>query len=303
MLNLPLALHIGYHKTATTYLQQHVFNNHPEVLYLGMPLLNKALRDFFVNFKFIHDLHFDPILLKREFEDILNDILYESENETISNRKIILISREGLHVGPEFFGLNIAKRAKKLNQVFPSAKIIIGIRNQTSYIKSFFKQYIKLGGKLGLKDFLYKSFACNYCLLPKLEYDKVISLYSDLFGEDSVYVYLQEDLKLCPKKTLSNLMEFLNVDQNICFKNAIIKKGLSNLSVHVIRVVNKFLTYDFDEQYYQLGGMSNINSNEFIRNKITGIVETLDRSIFKINTKKSLLGKKEIQSIQKYFCK
>jgi len=302
MLNLPLVLHIGYHKTGTTYLQRYVFNNHPEILYLGMPLTNQEIKDFFAKFKFIHDLHFDPILLKRDFENILKTILDEYENGTIYNQKIILISREGLHVGPEFFGMDVVNRAKRLSQVFPSAKIIIGIRNQAAYIESFYKQHIKLGGKISFKKFLYESLACNYCLLPKLEYDRIISLYGNLFGDDSVHVYLQEDLKSNPKETLNSLMKFLNVNQNIDFKHAIIKKGLSNLSIHFIRNINKFLAYDYNEQYYQLGGLSNLNSKELIRNKIAGLIETIDGTIFKIISKKRLLGKAEAQYIREYFC-
>lgn len=46
MNNQPLVLDIGYHKTGTTYLQNNVFNNHPQIFFLGMPWVDQSVTDF-----------------------------------------------------------------------------------------------------------------------------------------------------------------------------------------------------------------------------------------------------------------
>ncbi len=305
MLNLPLVLHIGYHKTATTYLQECVFNNHPEIFYLGRPWLNEEIRNFFVRYKFSHDLNFDPVLFKKDFEDILKRILDNCENKDflVQNKKIFLISHESLHSGPEWFGIDVTNRAKRLNTVFPFAKIIIGIRNQIDYIESNYKQYIHLGGKLGFKKFLYESFACNYCLLPKLQYDRVISLYRNLFGNNSVYAYFQEDLKKNPERALSNIMKFLEVSPDIQFKQAITNKSQSNVFVHLLRIFNKFLANDYNEQYYHRF-IGKQKAKEYVRWRLAYLLKkkTGKTVLKKISNQRKLLRKAEVQFIKGYFC-
>ena len=99
LITLPLALHIGYHKTATTYLQEYVFNSHPEIIYLGFPWINKKLNSFFVRYKFSHDIDYQPDLFRKNFSSIIRNILEEKtyEKGQYPDPKLILVSNEGLH--------------------------------------------------------------------------------------------------------------------------------------------------------------------------------------------------------------
>ena len=296
--DFPLVLHIGYHKTATTYLQEHVFNNNQEILYLGRRWVKDELRVFFRKYKFTHDLDFDPVLFKSDFENILAGI--QDNAYSGWNPKVCLISHESLHSGPEWFGMDVVGRAYRMKHVFPRARIIIGIRNQLDYIESNYKEYVFLGGKLGFKEFFYESFACNCCLLPKLQYDKVISLYRKLFGDDNIHVYLQEELKSDHDETLDELMEFLGVTTSFKPKQEKVNIGLNNFSTCLLRVLNRVLAYDFTEQYYRRF-MGKANLNEYIRWRAGHLLRLLAQVLFKKGKKRRLMKKAEIQNITDYF--
>ncbi len=250
MLDLPLALHIGYHKTGTTFLQMNVFGNHPEILCLGRPWINDKVRECFHELKFTPDLDFDPVHCRDHFQQVAERIyLNQSPNRDF---KVLVVTSESIHSGPEWFGMLVQNSATKLQSAFFPCKIIIGIRNQKDYIESNYKEYVLHGGKIEFKKFLYSSFACNYCLLPKLQYDKIISLYRGLFGDDSVFVYLQERLKSCHSAELSRLMDFLGVDNSVKFEQRITYSGLSKFSIECTRWLNKLVASDYVEQYYNV---------------------------------------------------
>ena len=123
-MDFPLFLHIGYHKTATTLLQNNVFSRHPEIFYLGRSWESCDLAQFFNEYKYIHDLEFNPTKLANEFRRIQQDYYEESKAKVseFCKKKICVISHESLHSGPDWFGIDIEGRARRMSQVFPNSK-------------------------------------------------------------------------------------------------------------------------------------------------------------------------------------
>lgn len=303
MTDLEIFLHIGYHKTATTYLQDVVFNQIPGVTYLGRRWINSELRDFFEEYKFTHDLNFSPKTYRAKFDDILEHSIDHSLSLINADSKTekILISHESLHSGAEWFGVEIISRAERLKSVFPSAKIIIGIRNQVDYIESNYKEYIFLGGRLSLKYLLYESFAFRYGLFTKLQYDKVISLYMDLFGRDSVYVYLHEDLKNNFDMAIQGIVSFIDADLDVDLSSKSINRGLGAFSLELLRIVNNLVAYDFNEQY-QNRFLRNSNLREKYRFKFANLLKKIEALLLKdTRPKRRLISKSDINYINDYF--
>lgn len=110
-----LYLHVGLHKTGTTYLQANVFPHWPGVRYLR----NLTVENF---------LRVDPA-------------------------ETCLASREGFS-GPAL-GKRDEKLAflERLGRMFPDARILISFRRHASYINALYSQYLRYGGTLPLSGF------------------------------------------------------------------------------------------------------------------------------------------------------
>ncbi len=247
--HLPVVLHVGYHKTATTYLQQLVFPEQSQLLYPGRPFKTREISDFFLLNQFTHPLFFDIELLREKFYSVISNWMSAS-GENADSKKALLVSHESLHSGPEWFGADVCMMADRLKAIFPSAKIIIGIRNQRDYIESNYKQYVILGGKLSYHDFISDSYAFTYGLVPKLNYEKLISYYFNLFGKDNVHVYMLEDFKHDLVVELNGIMRFMGLEPMRSYKTDKVNAGLSEWASVFIRRMNSILASDFNEQYH-----------------------------------------------------
>lgn len=201
-----MLIHIGYHKTATTWLQKEIFSHKDKGFYPlqprdgdPRPQPKVMAKPFFC----IHDLDFDAAYVQnkvRERCDIEDGIIPVISNERLS--------------GEPFFGGDDSRRiAEKLHATFPEAKILIGIREQISMIESFYHQYIVEGGTLSLKNFLNLSRPRRPCQfkIENFEYDKLIHLYQSLFGIENVMVFAYEELRNDPKDILRRLSNFLGI--------------------------------------------------------------------------------------------
>jgi len=104
-------LHVGMHKTATTFLQVGIFPN----------------------IKDVNHIH--------KFE--LGSKLYEDKLNIISNEGF-----SGKSYHPFTDAEERYTKADRLKAMFPEAKILIGIRKPNSWKKSLYSQYIKRGGIL-----------------------------------------------------------------------------------------------------------------------------------------------------------
>jgi hypothetical protein len=177
-------IHIGFPKTATTWLQKRYFPKVQNFKYIPPSVTNSDIvgcNDFFA-------------------QKIALDWL-KGNKIIISNENLLGLARIS-----EFIRIGLAERLKKL---FPNAHIVIFIRNQIDLIASEYSWYIKnSGGTYNPNDFVFKSIRNPYGLflykVQNLQYDKVIDLYQQLFGKKNIHIFLYEDLKNNPKFFLEN---------------------------------------------------------------------------------------------------
>ncbi len=233
---MSVIVHVGYPKTASTWLQTRVFPAHPALDYWrdvpGFDWVNKVVN--------LHDFDFNAKALGER---------YRADRDSASAR-LAVISLEGL-VGDVFAGgWDTCRNADRLRAVLGEARIIISIRAQVSMLDSLYKQYVAEGGFGSVKSFLglrpagRAHFSLNY-----LRYDRAAGYYRALFGEDSVYVCLYEELLQSPDAFLRGLSDFLGIDGFDVDQRSMGKKenpGFSAFSTAVARVANRFLHSDFN---------------------------------------------------------
>ena len=212
-------IHIGYHKTASTWLQEELFSS--EV--------------------------FDLVASKEEIRDqiILPGPFAETKLECTSTDKVAVISSERLSGSPFSGGYDTKLIADRLYQQNPEAKILIIVRDQVEMIHSCYLQHIRVGGSFSLEDFLnppqrfrgvVPSFSFEY-----FRYIELIDYYTELWGKDNVLVldyslFQQEPQKFC--KEICDLVE-VSVPSNLNYSRVSNPK-LGYFGTKFAQQLNKF---------------------------------------------------------------
>lgn len=226
-------IHIGYHKTGTTWLQEEVFYKNDEVfepLSLSKNRHNSLARDFIWDG---NGYLLSPFDLN---EDIINRNLKDIRSKVIESDKIYVMSDERLSGSPHSSGFNSSVILNRVKNIFPNAKILIVIREQNSWLLSNYFQYLTAGGTHGLKKYLNTKydgkrpgFSPNHIF-----YHHLILAYQSSFGKENVLVLPYELFKADKTTFLKKLSKFL--DSEITLTNSVFGQ-LRN------RSFNYFLNY------------------------------------------------------------
>lgn len=176
----PLLIHVGYHKTATTWLQNRVFV--PE-FHFWQVMTHKEIFDTVIA---PHGLDFDPAPVRR--------IVAERVAAAPAGAAVDVISLEALSGLPFFGGRESDDLARRLKAALPEARILLTIREQHAIIASVYMQYLLRAGTQSAEAFFdgtpydgYFAFSAR-----NFEYDRLVGLYQDLFGPEQVLVLPQE---------------------------------------------------------------------------------------------------------------
>lgn len=177
-----LLIHIGYPKTATSWMQHRLFV--PEH---GFRRICHH-RDVFEAVTKPHSLLFNPTPMQELIAKAMQDLGAE---------EIPVVSSEILSGHPFFGGRESADYASRLARIAPGAKILISIRDQLSILPSIYLQYVLRGGTMPYDRFFegtdvpgYFGFSPDY-----FEYDQLVAKYQQLFGPQNVYVLTQESIR------------------------------------------------------------------------------------------------------------
>jgi hypothetical protein len=172
-----LLLHIGYHKTGTSWLQRFVFPSAE----LG---LAKVSGEGKIKRATVgpHELEFDPETCRAVFEPRIGRIRRAGLVPVISAERLC---------GDMLYGAyDSVQIARRLAATFAGARVLIVFREQRQMIVSSYREYISAGGLLALDDYLRPPpprFPHPWPFSPvHFEYDRLLTLYRELFGEANV---------------------------------------------------------------------------------------------------------------------
>lgn len=216
-------LHIGLHKTGTTYLQRVLFPELP-----GLVSLVSAFR----------------------FRDL-------AAAAARSNR--ILISDEalcGLPFRSQRSWLDeFRATVRGLAGLFPRAHVIIGVRRQDGMLLSLYKQYLHEGGTEPIERFF--DVRANRGLLrwQDLEWQPRIGLLKNVFGAPP-FIYTQEEILNSPSHFVNDLTRFVGlpavtIETVPQHRNV----GVNALQARLLRFMNRA-----DRQFRRLPGTPTLNN-------------------------------------------
>jgi hypothetical protein len=251
MNNNTLLFHIGYHKTATSFLQQQLFEKSTEFNRINQYEINRSLI-------YPGPFHFDEHICK-EFitENTKNDVINVFSNERLSG-------------GPHSGGRDSKELANRIKKVAPNAKILIAVREQFSAILSSYNQYIKAGGSLSLNEYIKPKTKRDLKRFRKehFEYHHLVGYYIDLFGKENVLCVPFCALIKNEKLFINTILDFLKLSS---FHK---EKILKNISP---KIVNKSFNY---RQLFLLKYL-----NPFIHNMNADLGTTYNLSFVKLITR------------------
>lgn len=179
-------IHIGYHKSATTWFQKVYYPRVRNARYIHRDLVKRA----FLEDSALHWRAGDA----RELLDLE------------AGRPVILCEEElsgYLHNGG-LFGCLSKDMAYRLHAVFPDANIVAFIRRQPDMLAACYAQYIRGGGTFSVRRYLWPQryligAESRYSKIPRFSFDHFEYLplmrhYVELFGRERVHVFPYEAL-------------------------------------------------------------------------------------------------------------
>lgn len=238
-MSTPPLIHVGYHKTGSTWLQKVLFD-HPRS---SLRSIGKEGRDSPVrSLVSVPPLQFDA--------DAMKALLTPLTAEIARSGKVPVVSFERLSGHPASGGYDSKEIAQRLAMVFPGGRILIVIREQQDIIASAYKQYVRAGGALPLRWFLDPRMSLNTPRVPQFdfrfyEYHHLIRFYQTLFGEKQVLVLAQEQLRRDPAAFAAVVARFAGAPMSPDDLAALplgssLNPALSPITIGILRRLNGF---------------------------------------------------------------
>lgn len=227
----PALFHVGYPKTASTFLQHQVF----DVADLGYGLADgESNRGRLVAwFKTDDPFVQDPARICAE--------IAEAEAPLRARGLLPVWSEETLLGNPLQRIYDGAWVLDRLSRVAPKAKILITIRNQLDFALSAYREHLKLG-RHSLRDFIgsgTEQLSFHPILKEDyLKFDRAVAAYQEVFGPENVCVLPQEMLAQSPEAFFDRLFGFSKLPARIVRSDQRLNAGLRGTALCTARTLN-----------------------------------------------------------------
>lgn len=230
----PVLVHIGFHKTGSTFLQNNLFFRNDQGFASPWTVNSGEAIEHLV---LTHPCRFDAAKIRHLFWEAVAKMNGEGMIPTISHEDL-----SGHPVKQKYYEFEVAER---IHAVFPDAKVFIVVREQKSIIRSFYNQHVKQGGEFGIQYFLGDETTRRPGFSPlfrldHLEYDLLVERYIEHFGAESVLVLPQEILARDQQLFLRKLYDFVGHPAAVeTFSNQA-NVSLKAATVELRRMLNAF---------------------------------------------------------------
>ncbi len=215
MERLPNVIYIGLQKTGSTFLR-HYFWNHDEIycdrhgIFFQTPAADIKARSAEL-VRADYAAHFKPRPPRPCHMDMYEGLGlgYVFRNRSTWDGKLFINPHETLRYGPAI--PKPATLAARIKAVVPDAKILITIRNQLTWLDSNYRHYFSQlpSSRRQFIDFL--ATPEGKMSLDAAHFDRIVSMYDDLFGTDKVLALPLEQIEGDEETALRRLTAFLGV--------------------------------------------------------------------------------------------
>ena len=227
----PDALHIGFSKCASTFLQAY-FEQHP-----GIFVVNQS--------------HYLAPFELSDFPD--GNAEYLRRFESARAGQVALESDEHI-IMPLFHPVlgsaattleSVSEVCQRIKSIQPDVKIVVIVRNQVGMLVSRYSEYVLCGGSRPFSEFVDEFLACSLDGVNYYQnyYNRILEILHAEFGESNVLMLLQESLARDEDTAIGELSRFLGVESLRPSRRGIISRrvGLSRLGINVVRKFNQLV--------------------------------------------------------------
>lgn len=237
-------VHIGYHKTASTWFQQSYYPNVGNARYVPRDTVAQALLE-------PDALHWSETRARETLG------VFDGERRILCEENLSGYPHNG-----GLFGCLSRDMAERLHRTMPDAEIVIFIRNQPSMIAACYAQYIRGGGTHSANRYLWSrrflhgaeadSFKIPRFSFEHFEYWPLVNRYVEFFGRDQVHLFAYEMFCNDPAGFLDGFGERLGLDAD---RTAIAVQRRRNVSyarpvLQLARFLNLFTRRTVQDKYY-----------------------------------------------------
>lgn len=280
-------VHIGYHKTATTWFQEEVYPRSTSHRWIPRARARNALlKPFGLSFQ-----RGEALAQLTDVHDPRPPIICE---ENLSG----YIHNGGLH------GLMAPEAARRIRETFPDALIVMVIRAQPAMVASTYVQYVRGGGTYGPGRYLFGGRWSMGALqhrykaprfdLGHFEYDRLVALYDSLFGRENVLVLPYEELCRDPEAFLATLER----ESGIRFDARPITLSRPNSSFGLVTLaVGRLLGLFTSRSVVNKSVLISIPGFYELRRLLLKVLGRIDRAA----SPRKILGRKAIQAVHEHF--
>jgi len=225
-----LLVHIGYHKTGTTWLQERLFTGSDTGF--TRPWDSSVIRTAFV---LPDHFEFDPVEA--------TEIFAPGRSEATALGLVPVISDERLSGSPHAGGYDSTTIADRLAAAFTEARVLIVIREQRGAIYAMYQQFVRDGGSTPLAKYLAPRAPAE---IPQFrfahyEYHHLIAHYFTLFGRDRVLVLPFELLRTDPRGFVQKICSFAGTIYPASVDLAPLYEAWGALTIAAKRQANRLL--------------------------------------------------------------
>lgn len=233
----PFLVHVGLHKTASTWLQQNIFAKDDAGFFSPWGGMAHAAVTEFVG---VDPIEFSPeqarINLARQAKPIPADTrICVLSHESLSSRP-----KRGMYYAPYV--------AERIANTFGNVRVLMIFREQKKMIFSLYGAYIRSGGRRTMREFLGTDnddvgFA-GLCKLPFFRYERLYRMYQDKFGGDRVLALPLELLQSDADEFTRQLCHFSGTTWQKFPTEKKANVGWGALTCNIMRHTNQFMRYD-----------------------------------------------------------
>jgi hypothetical protein len=247
-------IHVGLHKTGSTFLQSEVFNKMSDI-----ESINFFNKDFLQKeFEYIQSsnpIYFD----KKKIKNLENFFKEKTNNFLISSEQFSgNFNFQITGTGTQFFN-----NMKMLKDIFPKIKIIIIFRNQLDLLISHYKDEVVNGLTLDFEEWLRLRIKFNS--LNFLNYNKTLEFLWLLFGRENVIFDLYENIFYDSTK-MKNFLDKISssYDFNQINFNKRINLSPSDIVIKYNKITNRFIKTKMNTQSFT-GKYTNLKIYNILR--------------------------------------
>jgi hypothetical protein len=267
-------IHIGYHKTGTSWLQRYLFGRRdrgfaPIAPENGLTLKQSAK---FLSHYFVYD---EDGKLLSPFKSRADEVRALLPELLPGEAKVPVVSAERLSGNPHSGGFDSKTIAARLAEIFPDGRILIVIREQASMILSTYFQYLKIGGTAPLRAYLTQAYDGR---LPgfgptHLEYHRLIDHYQGLFGRDNVLVLPYETFRNDAQAFVAALADFAEAEVDAALEyDAEPNKGHPRLVEYRTRFLNPLICRSSVNSYSALALPNAVKPARWLRQAMANVL-------------------------------